>query len=178
MCITVLVLTINSVLLSLKRWQLISKHKDLGFWPHKLEKNLQLFGYKKKYSLRSVFYGSLSLIKNFKCWLGHFLSLISPMHFAQSQAGDWYTINVLRTNNQLQLCVGTHTGHTHTPPLPAPPSWKAGLPGDAVILLPGDLLPQLTLPREAGCPGPWPEIQAEQQSLAWACIFWTFYVPW
>ena len=66
---------------------------------------------------------------------------------------------------------------THAPPLPAPPWWKAGLPGAAVILLPGDLLPQLTLPREAGCPGTWPEIQAEQQSLAWACIFWTFYVP-
>ena len=116
MCITVLVLTINSVLLSLKRWQLISKHKDLGFWPHKLEKNLQLFGYKKKRdSLRSVFYGSLSLIKNFKCWLGDFLSLISPMHFAQSQAGAWYTVYILRTNHQLQLCVGTHTGHTHTP---------------------------------------------------------------
>ena len=32
---------------------------------------------------------------------------------------------------------------THAPPLPAPPWWKAGLPGAAVILLPGDLLPQL-----------------------------------
>ena len=182
MCITVLVLTINSVFLSLKRWQLISKQKDLGFWPQKLEKKkkLVIVWIQEKDSLRSVFYGSLTLsfIKNFKCWLGHFLSLISPMHFAQSQAGAWYTINILRTTNQLQLCVGTHTGHTHTPPLPAPPSWKAGLPGGAVILLPGDLLPQLTLPREAGCPGPWPEIQAEQQSVAWACICWMSYFPW
>ena len=113
MCITVLVLTINSVFLSLKRWQLISKQKDLGFWPQKLgKKKLVIVWIQEKDSLRSVFYGSLTLsfIKNFKCWLGHFLSLISPMHFAQSQAGAWYTINILRTNNQLQLCVGTHTG--------------------------------------------------------------------
>lgn len=65
----------------------------------------------------------------------------------------------------------------HTPSLPAPPSWKASLPGDAVILVPGGLF-QLTLPRVAGWPGPWPKIQVEQQSLAWACIFWMFYVPW
>ena len=67
---------------------------------------------------------------------------------------------------------------THTPLLSQLlPVGRRAFPGGAVILLPGDLLPQLTLPREAGCPGPWPEIQAEQQSLAWACIFWTFYVP-
>ena len=154
MCITVLVLTINSVFLSLKRWQLNSKQKDLGFWPQKLEKKkkkLVIVWIQEKDSLRSVFYGclTLSFIKNFKCWLGHFLSLISPMHFAQSQAGAWYTINILRTTNQSQLCVGTHTGHTHTPPLPAPPSRKAGLPGGAVIPLPEHLLPQLTPPREA-----------------------------
>lgn len=170
MCITVLVLTINFVLLSLKCWRLISKHKDLGFWPYKFEKNLQFFGCKKKRdSLKSVFYGSLilSLIKNFKCWLGHFLSSISPMHFAQSQAGAWYTINILRTTNQLQPCVGSHTGHTH-PSSPSSSSWKAGLPGAAVILVPRGLLHPLTLPWLAGCPGPWPEIQVEQQSLAWA----------
>ena len=117
MCITVLVLTINSVFLSLKCWQLNSKQKDLGFWPQKLgKKKLVIVWIQEKDSLRSVFYGSLTLsfIKNFKCWLGHFLSLISPMHFAQSQAGAWYTINILRTTKQSQLCVGTYTGHTHT----------------------------------------------------------------
>ena len=92
---------------------------------------------RKKYSLRSVFYGSLSLIKNFKCWLGDFLSLISPMHFAQSQAGDWYTVYILRTNNQLQLCVGTHTGHTYTPPPQLLPGGRQAFLGLLSSFFPG-----------------------------------------
>ena len=108
---------------------------------------------KKRFLKVSFLWFSNSVFKNFKCWLGHFLSSISPMHFAQSQAGAWYTINILRTTNQLQLCVGTHTGHTHTPPLPAPPLWKAGLPGAAVILgLLSSLFPGACFIRSP-CPG-------------------------